>query len=205
MQISADGHCLYAAVADQLFLLGLIKEVSQSSSSLSYSAASLTGSFSRAQNNYQVTRDAAADYILSHSDDFLPFLPSASGEDGDGAEDDGMMTPEGMAEYCRRIKESGEWGGEPEVSRATTTSHVRVPLRRELTVSGCYVYRSWPCRERSAFRSTWSRLGRRRLWCTRLIRTRSMRSRQRRQRSSGGASSRSTRGQSLRLARCSCL
>jgi hypothetical protein len=26
------------------------------------------------------------------------------------------MTPEGMAEYCRRIRESGEWGGEPEVS-----------------------------------------------------------------------------------------
>jgi OTU domain-containing protein 6 len=68
------------------------------------------------QNDYQVTRNAAADYILSHADDFLPFLPSASGEDGDGAEDDGMMTPEGMAEYCRRIRESGEWGGEPEVS-----------------------------------------------------------------------------------------
>ncbi|KAL7411866.1 hypothetical protein BDY24DRAFT_395129 [Mrakia frigida] len=91
-EISADGHCLYAAVADQLFLLGIIKE-----------------------NNYALARNAAADYILSHQDDFLPFLPSASGEDGDGAEEDGMMTPEGMAEYCRRIKESGEWGGEPEI------------------------------------------------------------------------------------------
>lgn len=67
------------------------------------------------QNSYSLARNAAAEYILSHADDFLPFLPSASGEDGDGAEDDGMMTPEGMAEYCRRIRETGEWGGEPEV------------------------------------------------------------------------------------------
>lgn len=61
------------------------------------------------------TREAAADYIASHPDDFLPFLPSISGEDGVGAEDDGMMTPEGLIAYTKNIKETGEWGGEPEV------------------------------------------------------------------------------------------
>jgi OTU domain-containing protein 6 len=53
--------------------------------------------------------------MLAHPDDFMPFLPSISGEDGTGATDDGIMTPEQFEIYCRRIAETGEWGGEPEI------------------------------------------------------------------------------------------
>ncbi len=45
----------------------------------------------------------------------MPFVPSVLGEDMAGATDDGIMTPEGYQEYCRRVEESGDWGGEIEV------------------------------------------------------------------------------------------
>jgi hypothetical protein len=67
------------------------------------------------QNHYQTTRNAAASYIQSHADDFLPFLPSVQGEDGAGADSDGLMTPTQLLEYTRLIRETGEWGGEPEI------------------------------------------------------------------------------------------
>lgn len=54
--------------------------------------------------------------MLDHSDDFLPFLPSVTGEDSVGATDDGMMTEKQFKKYCKNVAETGEWGGEPEVS-----------------------------------------------------------------------------------------
>lgn len=57
----------------------------------------------------------AAQYMLAHPDDFMPFLPSITGEDSAGATDDGMMTPEQFQKYCSLVAETGEWGGEPEV------------------------------------------------------------------------------------------
>ena len=57
-KVTPDGHCLFSAVADQLQLLGILPA---------------------AQANYTTTRAVAANYILSHMDDFLPFLPSIVG------------------------------------------------------------------------------------------------------------------------------
>ena len=93
-QIQPDGHCLFTAVADQLALHGLI---------------------SRAVASYPMTRLAAANYMLSHQDDFLPFLPSIEGEDGEGATSDGMMTPKEFNRYCATIRDTAAWGGEPEI------------------------------------------------------------------------------------------
>lgn len=44
-------------------------------------------------------RAIAADYIQSHGDDFLPFL---------GSEDT-------LETYCRSVRETATWGGEPEI------------------------------------------------------------------------------------------
>lgn len=85
---------MFAAVADQLVLHGLL---------------------SRATASYAVTRMAAANYMLTHGDDFLPFLPSIEGEDGAGATNDGIMTPKQYARYCAAIRETAAWGGEPEI------------------------------------------------------------------------------------------
>jgi OTU domain-containing protein 6 len=53
--------------------------------------------------------------MLAHPDDFIPFLPSTAGEDGAGAQDDGLMTPEQFSKYCNAICSTGQWGGEPEI------------------------------------------------------------------------------------------
>ena len=61
-------------------------------------------------------RRQAADYMLAHPDDFMPFLPSITGEDSAGATShDGMMTKAEFQKYCSLLCETGEWGGEPEV------------------------------------------------------------------------------------------
>jgi len=93
-EINPDGHCLFSAVADQLLILHKI---------------------SPSQASYKTTRAVAADYMYAHPDDFLPFLPSLDGEDGAGATDDGLMTPADFSKYCSTIRNTGVWGGEPEI------------------------------------------------------------------------------------------
>lgn len=85
---------MYAAIADQLALLGILPPD---------------------QANYVTTRRAASHYIFSHVDDFLPFLPSIDGEDGAGATDSGLMTPKQFETYCAAVRDTGVWGGEPEI------------------------------------------------------------------------------------------
>lgn len=80
-------------MADQLSILGLVP-----SSKATYAAA----------------RQAAADYMQSHPDDFLPFLPSIS-EDVPGASNDGLMNPQQYTQYCKNVRETAVWGGEPEI------------------------------------------------------------------------------------------
>jgi OTU domain-containing protein 6 len=46
--------------------------------------------------------------MRDNKDDFIAFLPST---------EDGMMNDKGFEKYCRLVAETGEWGGEPEVSR----------------------------------------------------------------------------------------
>jgi OTU domain-containing protein 6 len=62
-----------------------------------------------------MTRLAASNYIWTHPEDFLPFLPSSGGEDGIGATDTGFMTPKEFEKYCADIRDTGVWGGEPEI------------------------------------------------------------------------------------------
>lgn len=104
-EITPDGHCLFSAVADQLALLGLLPA----------NAAS-----------YATTRLAAAQYIYSHKDDFLPFLPSIEGEDGVGATSGGLMSDQQFSTYCATIRDTGAWGGEPEIQALARA--YRVPI-----------------------------------------------------------------------------
>ncbi|KAF8320110.1 cysteine proteinase [Clavulina sp. PMI_390] len=104
-EINPDGHCLFSAVADQLVVLQILQP----------SVA-----------NYATTRKAAADYMFTHQDDFLPFLPSLGGEDGAGSTDAGMMTPEGFKQYCKTIRDTGMWGGEPEIMALSRAYNVAI-------------------------------------------------------------------------------
>lgn len=69
----------------------------------------------------------------------MPFLigmpPDPNDPDTEGEEEDGMMTIKGFERYCKRVRESGEWGGEPEVClskrRAPFLSHALTPLQKK--------------------------------------------------------------------------
>jgi len=93
-EINPDGHCLFSAIGDQLALLNILPP---------------------AQATYPAVRYAASNYIYTHPDDFLPFLPSMDGEDGAGATDTGLMSRAGFEQYCMAIRDTGAWGGEPEI------------------------------------------------------------------------------------------
>jgi OTU-like cysteine protease len=105
-QIAPDGHCLFAAVADQLSIHGIIPR----------SAAS-----------YAATRATAAHHMMQHRDDFLPFLPSVDGEDGAGAtESEGMMSQRDFQMYCASIRDTAAWGGEPEIMALSRAYNVPI-------------------------------------------------------------------------------
>ncbi|XP_020623841.1 OTU domain-containing protein 6B-like isoform X2 [Orbicella faveolata] len=75
-EISPDGNCLYNAVADQL-------------------------SRRNQQTEMQTLRKLAADYILNHQDDFLPFLTDAKTDQ--------------FVQYCEEIASTTTWGGHLEI------------------------------------------------------------------------------------------
>lgn len=49
----------------------------------------------------------------AHPDDFLPFLIDMNGNAG--STDAGLMSPQDFQKYCSNIRDTGEWGGEPEI------------------------------------------------------------------------------------------
>ncbi|XP_066290767.1 deubiquitinase OTUD6B-like [Branchiostoma lanceolatum] len=81
-EISSDGHCLYNAVAEQL------KQVGDEKSMLGL-------------------RQLTAEYMKSHTDDFLPFL--SKHDTGD------PYTPEEFEDYCNDIANTAAWGGQLEL------------------------------------------------------------------------------------------
>lgn len=89
-EIRSDGHCLYAAVADQLQDRGI---------SLAPKSNLEVPEFDKspATLRYKATRQVAASYILRHPDDFEPFLESS------------------LNEYVKCIQDTGEWGGHLEI------------------------------------------------------------------------------------------
>jgi OTU domain-containing protein 6 len=87
--VNPDGHCLFSAVADQLALRAIIPPE---------------------KANYAAIRLTASHYMLSHPDDFLPFLPS---------ETTGLMSSVEFERYCVSIRDTSTWGGEPEILALT--------------------------------------------------------------------------------------
>ncbi|KAL9006531.1 MAG: hypothetical protein Q9188_000691 [Gyalolechia gomerana] len=89
-QIQSDGHCLYAAVADQL----------NSREQNLMPKQSINGTLHLTSSSappYKITRTVAASYIDEHADDFLPFLE------------------EPLDDYLSKIRDTGEWGGHLEL------------------------------------------------------------------------------------------
>ncbi|KAH9966903.1 hypothetical protein BC827DRAFT_1354488 [Russula dissimulans] len=104
-EVIPDGHCLFSAVADQLSILNIVPPQ---------------------EAHYVFMRRAAAEYMLAHPQDFVPFLPSIEGEDGTGAGDAGVIGPQEYARYCASIGDTAVWGGEPEILALSRTYNVPI-------------------------------------------------------------------------------
>ena len=89
-EIRSDGHCLYAAIADQLedLKLGLSPKVKNTTNDVEPTPTKV---------GYKTTRQVAAAYISENPDDFAPFLE------------------EPLPKYVKTVRETGEWGGHLEI------------------------------------------------------------------------------------------
>ncbi|KAL5116649.1 OTU protein [Pleosporales sp. CAS-2024a] len=96
-EVRANGHCLYAAVADQIQTreLGLKPEIK----------VTIDANKSEA---YKHVRRAAADWIEGHADDFAGFMEDA------------------LPEHVRKIRETGEWGGHVELLALARSYGLRI-------------------------------------------------------------------------------
>lgn len=102
-EIRPDGHCLFSAVADQLAQLGVpvaSGEQTQDQQQQQKDGAKAEG--------YQVVRRRAAEYILSHGDDYAGFLE------------------EDLEAYAAKIRDTAEWGGQIELSALANVYGVEI-------------------------------------------------------------------------------
>lgn len=90
-EIRSDGHCLYAAIADQLENSGIGLKPFAELPNFQYEAHALNP-------GYRIVRQVAASFVFHNSDDFLPFLE------------------EPLEVYINRIRDTGEWGGHLELA-----------------------------------------------------------------------------------------
>ncbi|KAK2753046.1 hypothetical protein FQN55_005006 [Onygenales sp. PD_40] len=88
-EIRPDGHCLYAAVATQLGANNITLNPTPGNPGESTSGTNVDG--------YRAVRDVTGSFILSHSEDFAPFIE------------------EPLQEYVRKIRQTAEWGGQLEL------------------------------------------------------------------------------------------
>ena len=104
-EIRSDGHCLYAAIADQLedVKIGLRPKIKITTNNVEPTATNA---------GYQTTRQVAAAYISENPDDFAPFLE------------------EPLAEYVKTIRETGEWGGHLEILALAKAYEVDINVLR---------------------------------------------------------------------------
>ncbi|KAH7025847.1 uncharacterized protein B0I36DRAFT_329264 [Microdochium trichocladiopsis] len=126
--IQPDGHCLFSAVADQLRTRGYVSSplasTSSSSSTATRTAAGLGaggngeggGGGGEAEPGYKATRRAATDYMLSHRDDFEPFL----------AIDERPAAVGGFEGYIDKMRNTAEWGGQLELAALANVYGVEI-------------------------------------------------------------------------------
>ncbi|EGG06117.1 uncharacterized protein MELLADRAFT_116630 [Melampsora larici-populina 98AG31] len=91
VEMNPDGHCLFSAIADQLNLNGVPFQNSEA-------------------HTYSTCRTMAAEYMRRHPDDFIHYLPAA-----DDGIDEGLMSKVQYNQHCDQVRDSAQWGGEPEI------------------------------------------------------------------------------------------
>jgi OTU domain-containing protein 6 len=99
--IQPDGHCLFAAIADQLQQISIpLAPATREEANASVLPA------------YRIVRKAASDYMEGHADDFAPFLE------------------EPLRTYAAKIRDSAEWGGQLELVALANAFNVEICVIR---------------------------------------------------------------------------
>lgn len=114
-EVAANGHCLYSAVADQMRWMGRGLQ-SRNGSGGGGDGEGVDGEDEATEHkelrndDYKTVRQAAASYISEHPDDFVPFLE------------------EPLEEYVRKIRDTGEWGGQLELMALARTYGIDIQV-----------------------------------------------------------------------------
>lgn len=93
--VAADGHCLYSAIAHQMNVHDIPSAV----------PASVEG-----------LRNAAADHLLQHRGEFMPFIDSVNGDDA------------AFERYCEQLRNTAVWGGQIELSVLATVLNTPIEV-----------------------------------------------------------------------------
>ncbi|RYP37447.1 hypothetical protein DL767_002920 [Monosporascus sp. MG133] len=113
-EIRPDGHCLFAAVADQLeqrrIPLLPVPEAEDSSPSSSSPQPSAPQQQQPPPPPYRAVRRRATDYMEAHPDDFAPFLD------------------EPLSSYVSKIRDTAEWGGQLELAALANAYGVEIKV-----------------------------------------------------------------------------
>jgi len=113
-EVAANGHCLYSAVADQMRQLGLGSRIQPDDAAADKVNGDVHNGKQQNGNgegetselrrdDYKSVRQAAAQYISTHEEDFAPFLE------------------EPLDDYVHKIRDTGEWGGQLELMALART------------------------------------------------------------------------------------
>ncbi|KAG7009226.1 OTU domain-containing protein [Physcia stellaris] len=100
-EIRSDGHCLYAAVGDQLLNADVGLQPIRRIDGLNLDDLILKPA-------YKATRQVAASYIAANASDFAPFLEQP------------------LEDYVHTIRETGEWGGHLELMALARAYEVNI-------------------------------------------------------------------------------
>ncbi|OJD34931.1 otu domain-containing protein 6b [Diplodia corticola] len=104
--IRADGHCLYSAIADGMTAQDLDLKPRVAPTIIGQENGETDGK----KESYRTVRKAAADWIASHPDDFVPFME------------------EPLDSYVVKVRDSGEWGGHMELLALARTYGVNIKV-----------------------------------------------------------------------------
>jgi len=104
-EISPNGHCLYASVAHQLEVRGMVPTLDEA-----------LGESPLPDQMFRAVRLAAAQHLRAHKASFAPFL----------AEDPSTDAADPYEAHCESVENSAEWGGHMEL--AALSAVLKIPI-----------------------------------------------------------------------------
>ncbi|KAI1812383.1 hypothetical protein GGS20DRAFT_25255 [Poronia punctata] len=107
-EIRPDGHCLFAAVADQLEQRNLLNTTTPTPTPIPTPSSLSSSSTDKEIIGYRAVRRTATEYMSAHAEDFAPFID------------------EPLETYIPKIRDTAEWGGQVELLALASAYRVEI-------------------------------------------------------------------------------